>query len=185
MNGTNVVPYEVLPPASNASESSGDSPLHRLRQQIRPYPAASGGDPRSRALLYGAAGSGAALVSAGIASALPDGADVRASSFYLLGQDAAASLVDLVGSFVAPLMIIGLLLLITTGLVYVGKTEHPWVDALCVAQPVLGVTALGGSAVGWITLAALLALNLLLWVAIIVAVGALAIGVLAALAQLE
>jgi hypothetical protein len=149
-----------LVPYGEPDEPPGGSgsPLRRLRDQIQAYPPAAGGDPRRRALLYGALGAGALLVGSGVATALPRGSSIRNSGFYLLGKELTAGLVDGLAALAVPLAIIGLLLLLllllATLVVYLRKEEGEAVDWLLTAEPLVGLGALGISALGWAALIA-------------------------------
>ena len=94
------------------------------------------------------------LVGSGVATALPRGSSIRNSGFYLLGKELTAGLVDGLAALAVPLAIIGLLLLLATLVVYLRKEDGEAVDWLLTAEPLVGLGALGISALGWAALIA-------------------------------
>jgi hypothetical protein len=177
-------PVGALVPDGEPDEppSGSGSPLRRLRDQVRAYPRPPDGDPRRRALFYGALGSGTSLVGAGVATALPPGSSIRSSGFYILGKVLTAGLVDGLAALAGPLAIIGILLLLATLVVYLRKEEGEAADWLLTAEPVVGLGALGLSACGWAALVILIVINLVIWATIIAVLAVVGFGLLAGLA---
>jgi hypothetical protein len=90
------------------------------------------------------------------------------------------------GVLALPVAVIGAVLLLATGAIALLGRRDGMAGALCVAQPVIGVAALGGAGLGWVALLAVILINLVIWVLLVtfVVIAALAIlsGLLAALA---
>lgn len=109
---------------------------------------------------------------------LPSRSTILSSGFYAVGRRTLANIMGVAGDAALPIAIIGVVLLLATGAVALAGRHDGFAGALCVAQPVVGVVALGGSGLGWAALLAIIALNLVVWVVLIALTAFIAIAFL-------
>lgn len=133
-------------------------------------------DEFNRALLYAALGSGLTLASAGVLALLPSRGSILNSGFFTLGRRTLANVMGIAGDAAVPVAVLGAVLLLATAAVALMGRRDGFTGALCVAQPVVGVVALGGSGLGWLMLLAVIAVNLVFWVIVISLIVVIAIS---------
>jgi hypothetical protein len=136
----------------------------------------------TRALLYGAVGSLLTVVSAAALALLPSRDVILDASFYAVGRRALANFMGIAGEAALPVAIIGAVMLLATAVVALVGWRDDFTEALCVAQPIVGVAALGGAGLAWLALLAAIVLNLVIWVAMIALVTIVAIAFMAGIA---
>jgi hypothetical protein len=133
----------------------------------------------SRALLYAAAGSALAIAGGLLMRPLPSRTGVLGSDLYQIGRVTLADLMGTAGAMSSVLIVCGLILLVVTGAVAITKCRGQWAAGWCVTAVILGVGLFGLGILAWLTLLAVVAINVLFWIM----VGALiVIGALIALA---
>jgi hypothetical protein len=160
---------DTLVPGTGQSEEpdfpGGPSAFDRFLDTLVP------GDPPpddfNRALLYAVLGSGLTLVSAVVLSLLPSKETILGSGFYAVGRRTLANVMGVAGDAAMPVAIFGAVLLLLTGVVALIGRRDGFTGALYVVQPVVGVGALGGAGLGWAMLIAVIAINLVVWIALI------------------
>lgn len=163
-------------PGHSGPASAFDRFLDRL------VPGEPPADDFDRALLYGALGSVLTLAAAGVLALLPSRDSILGMGFFVVGRRTLANVMGVAGDAALPVAALGTILLLATGAVALAGRRDGFTGALCVAQPVVGVVALGGSGLGWIALLAIIAVNLAIWAVVVVLLIAAAIAFLAALA---
>ena len=118
---------------------------------------------------------------------LPSREAILGAGFFAVGRRTLANVMGIAGDLALPVAAIGVVLLLATGAVALVGRRDGLAGALCVAQPVVGVAALGGAGLGWGVLLAAVALNLVIWVVpvtlIVIAAIAILAGFIAALAS--
>jgi hypothetical protein len=154
-----------LPP--ELPDSTGGSGFDGFLSRLRPYPS----PPDFRiALSYAAAGSALTLLAAGATALLPSGASVEGDGFYAIGATSLASVLDMFGVMALPLAVLGVAGLVATAIVAVVDRPTPRAGNVLVAPTVFGVAAALFAGIGWLVFVAATLLNLLSWIAAILAI---------------
>lgn len=150
-------------------DRTGGSGFDDFLSNLRPYP----NPPDFRiALGYGAAGSALTLLAAGALALLPPGGSVEGDGFHAVGTSLLAWLLNVFGVMALPFAVLGAAGLIATAIVAVVDRPTPLAGNVLVVQSVFGVASALFAGIGWLVLVAVTLLNLLLWVAAVLAVGA-------------
>jgi hypothetical protein len=145
--------------------SGGPSAFDRFLGTL--IPGKPPGDEFDRALLYAALGSALTIASAVVLALLPSRETILGSGFYTVGRRTLANVMGVAGDAAMPIAIFGVVLLLLTGLIALVGRRDGFTGMLCVAQPVVGVGAMGGAGLGWLALLAVIAVNLLIWIVLI------------------
>lgn len=124
-------------------------------------------DDLNRALLYAALASLLTFASGVMLALLPSRDTILGSGFYAVGRRTLANIMGVAGDAAMPVAIIGVVLLLMTGAVALVGRHDGLTGAIYVAQPIVGVVALGGAGLLWATLLVVLLLNLVIWVLLI------------------
>jgi hypothetical protein len=114
-------------------------------------------------IAMGAAG-GALMLVDGLLGMMFGGADARGNSFFLAGGGDVSSILQWAARFAGPLVVVGLLAL-AANLAMLAIPGGWAARIVCIVEPVAG----GVVALPWLFVAAMLVLNLLIWVLAIVA----------------
>jgi hypothetical protein len=125
-------------------------------------------DEYGRALLYAALGSALTLTASAACALLPEKESILGAGVYAAGRRTLANVMGAASDLALPLAILGGVLLLLTGVVaLIGRRGDRISGAVCIASPIVGVGALGGAGLSWLTLLVILAVNLLIWAVVI------------------
>jgi hypothetical protein len=170
---------EKLTPGTGSWPGGGPSAFDRFLGTLVPGKPPS--DEDGRALVYAALGSGLTFAAAAACALLPEKESILGAGIYAAGRRTLANVMGAASDAALPLAILGGVLLLLTGAVALAGRRDGFRGAVCIASPVVGVGALGGAGLSWLTLLVILAVNLLIWAVVIAVVVTVAFAFLGAM----
>lgn len=171
---------EKLTPGTGSWPGGGPSAFDRFLGTLVPGKPPS--DEYGLALVYAAVGSALTFAAAAACALLPEKESILGAGIYAFGRRTLADVMGTAGNAALPMAILGGVLLLLTGVIALTRRRGDFSGAICIASPIVGVGALGGAGLSWLTLLVILALNLLFWIVLIGLVLTCAFALLGAIA---